>query len=323
MTRAAAVGGEWARHLARRDGVVSRAETLRFGVSPATLHAQVRHGYWLLPAPGVVLAAPGPPTVAQWERIALLHAGPTAALDETSALRRHGLRYLPADPTVRVRVRAPWNRCACGPVSVCRARTAFPVTRRGGLPVVGLAEAVAATCRRLTSLQQVRALVCEAVQRELVGVAELQAAYQRGPRRGSALLRQALDDVAAGCRSAPEAEARALFAADRWIREPVWNAELALTDGTFLACVDAYWEDEGVVHEVDSWAYHAVGPAWEQTQRRRSRLTALGLIVVSSSPRRLRTEGAAVCAEVRAALALGRARGGAAGIVLLRRAAAS
>lgn len=318
MSRDAAPIGEWPAYVRRREGVVTRADARRLGVSAATIASQVRRGNWLLAAPGIVLTAPGPPTRAQWERIALLHGGPSAALDDASALRHYGLRYAPDDAAVRVCVSAPWNRSAPGPVVVRRSTVPFRVCRRGGVPLVRLDDAVAVTCRRLTSLQAVRAVVCEVVQREMLRVDELVDAYERGPRRGSALLRRALDDVRAGCRSAPEAEARELFRAHRGIPEPLFNARLGLADGTFIACVDAYWRDAGVVHEVDSWAHHAIGDAWEATQRRRSRLTALGLIVVSSSPRRLRAEGAAVCAEVTAALRLGRARGPVAGIVVLR-----
>ena len=66
------------------------------------------------------------------------------------------------------------------------------------------ARAVADAVRDLASLRDVRAVVADAVQRGCCQIQDLYAELTAGPNVGSALLREALTDVADGIRSTAE-----------------------------------------------------------------------------------------------------------------------
>ena len=120
-----------------------------------------------------------------------------------------------------------------------------------------------------------------------------------GPRRGSALLRQAVTEVGAGAASAPEARAAHLM---RRAKLPPFeqNARIDLINGDYFV-VDFLWRSLGAVLEIDSLEYH-LDPADWATQDRHLKLTTLGYSVVHRPPSALRDEARFV-AEVDAWLA--------------------
>jgi len=150
-------------------------------------------------------------------------------------------------------------------------------------------------------VRDVRALLCEAVQRGQCSVADLEVELDEHNRRGTAAARVALVDLAAGCRSAPECELRGLVSSSRVLPEPRWNEPLP--GGELIP--DACWLEARLIVEVDSRSWHGFGDAPERTERRRARLAALGWTVLPVSPHRLRQEPAAVLAEIEAAYLAG------------------
>jgi hypothetical protein len=195
-------------------------------------------------------------------RAALLLADPEAVLTGAHACRAHGLRYVPeallghpAPPQVlvpesrQVRV-SRWVR----PVRTRR----LPGARwRSGLPIAPVERAVLDTSLVTPSLQDVRALVCEPVQRRLTTAERMAAEAALAPVRGSRLLRIAVADVLAGCRSAPECELRTLVLRSRVLPEPQWNTPLPdLPD----ISPDGWWKEARLVLEVDSVEHHGLGP---------------------------------------------------------------
>jgi very-short-patch-repair endonuclease len=72
--------------------------------------------------------------------------------------------------------------------------------------------------------------------------------------------------------------------------------------------VDAYWPDQRVVVEVDSWLWHKTRRSFESDRARDAKLTALGYRVVRFTDIRLRDEPEAVAAELRALLSEAPAR---------------
>lgn len=163
--------------------------------------------------------------------------------------------------------------------------------------------AVADSARELTSFRDVRAVVADAVQRGLCRVDGLGEELCQGPVRNSAWLRRALAEVSDGIRSAAEADLRDLIIKAR-LPVPMFNARLYLGD-TFLAAVDAWWPQAGVAVEVDSREWHLSPADWDHTLRRGRRLSAHGVIVLHVTPGQLRTQSAAVLADIRRALAAG------------------
>lgn len=125
--------------------------------------------------------------------------------------------------------------------------------------------------------------------------------------KGSGLVRLALDDTRAGCRSAPECELRDLVRSSAVLQEPVWNQPLAGTPDGVIP--DACWPEARVVVEIDSAEWHRLGDLVERTERKRTRYAALGWTVLSISPRRLREDGKAVLSEIESAVLAGYRRG--------------
>ena len=124
--------------------------------------------------------------------------------------------------------------------------------------------------------------------------------------RQSAWLRRTLAEVADGVRSAAEADLRDLIRADG-LPPPLFNARLYVGP-EFLAVPDAWWPDKGVVVEVESREWHLSPEDWDRTMRRCRRMSAQGINVMHFTPQRIRTEAAAVAAEIRSALQDGHPR---------------
>ncbi|WP_166355182.1 type IV toxin-antitoxin system AbiEi family antitoxin domain-containing protein [Phytoactinopolyspora limicola] len=288
-----------------QDALVTRGQALAAGMSKAALRHTLERGRWQRVARGVYATFSGPLQARHRLRAALLYAGPDAVVSGADACRAYGLRYVPAAAIATVLV----------PNSVQRAATSFAHVRRvrrlpgrrnvlGGLPVAPPERAVVDTCIRLTSLQDIRALICEAVQKGLTSPDALRSALGGARWRGAREIRIALDDVTAGCRSAPECELRDLVRQSSVLDEPRWNVPLpGVTDGTLIP--DACWPDARVVVEIDSAEWHRYGDRVEHTEQRRARYAALGWTVVPISPRRLRSEPAAVLAQIEAAVQVG------------------
>lgn len=86
-----------------------------------------------------------------------------------------------------------------------------------------------------------------------------------------------------------------------------------------VARPDAYWDEAGVVLEIDSQEWHLGAEQWKETMRRHSRMTSYGILVMHVPPSRVRDERAAVISELKAMLAAGLARGGAPDVHVCRR----
>jgi hypothetical protein len=153
-------------------------------------------------------------------------------------------------------------------------------------------------CRDVQSQQDVRAALCEVVQRNLTKVERLVAEFGNVDGRGMAQARRALDDVLAGCRSAPECELRDVIRTSMILDEPVWNEPLPDDDSLIP---DGYYREVRLALEVDSVEHHGFGDGPELTEQRRARYAALRWRVMSISPRRIRQEPKALLAEIEAA----------------------
>jgi very-short-patch-repair endonuclease len=87
----------------------------------------------------------------------------------------------------------------------------------------------------------------------------------------------------------------------------VFNARL-YCQGKLVAVADAWWEEAGVVVEVDSREYHFSAEDWQATMRRHDRLVARGVLVLHFTPAQIRNAPEEVVGQIRAALAAGRGR---------------
>jgi very-short-patch-repair endonuclease len=149
--------------------------------------------------------------------------------------------------------------------------------------------------RRHQLLRDVRALLCEVVQRLHCSVDDLLKELAAAPQRGSALANRALEDVIAGCRSTAECDLRDFIRSCRFLPEPRWNQPLP---GFSKVVPDACWPEARLVVEVDSVEWHQFGDAPEKTARRHALYAALGWRVFPVSPHRLRTDAVQVRREL-------------------------
>ena len=288
------------------DGVASRSALLQLGIASSTLARRCRPGGpWRRLIPGVILVAGGQPSRYQAVRAALVHAGPGAVVTGIETLRRHGVRRLPDDHDVHVLI--PHDRHVRGRGYVVVERTIRPPEASGDLPLATPARALIDAARRMTNLDQVRAMVADAVQRGICEIADLEHELEAATMVGSALARRVLREIGAGVRSAAEAWALTLLRRSK-LPSPQRNVAVRDRDGRLIAVVDAWWDDVAVAWEIDSHEFHLSPADHERTTRRRAALAAAGVFVVPTVPSRLRTDPLNVIRELRAALERGAAR---------------
>lgn len=89
---------------------------------------------------------------------------------------------------------------------------------------------------------------------------------------------------------------------------PLFNVDLRLPAGSFLARPDVYWPEAGLAFEIDSREFHAGYLGLERTQRRHARLTAAGVLVLHASPARIDSDWPVPAAEIDAAYQVGVSR---------------
>jgi hypothetical protein len=294
--------------LIRQSGVITRNQAKDRGMSDSALRHRIRSGGpWQVLLPGVYLSANGAVTATQREVAAILYAGSGSVITGPAALAWHRIR-VPKTSVVNVLVPEPRRRRDVGFVRLNRtSRMPHSVIPNGQVCYVPAARAVADTVRGMRDLGAVRAIVADGVQRGIVQVPQLSDELAAGPAWGSASLRQVLEEVADGVRSAAEGDLRTLIKRER-IPDPMYNPRL-YAGGSFIAEPDAWWTDAGVAGEIESREWHLSPQDWERTLARDTRMSAYGIIVLHFPPKRLRTEPQVVAAEIRSALAAGRSRG--------------
>lgn len=224
---------EWL--VASQREVLSRAQVLSAGVTTRHgLEYRLRPGGpWQRLLPGVYLTTTGQPTREQLEVAALLYAGPRSLITGRAALAFHGIRG-PKAAAVDVLVPASSSVGSRSFVVIHRTRRlpeawAHDLTLRYVMPPRAIADGL----RTIRQLADARTVVASAVQKRLCTVRDLAAELADRHDNGDVLLRQVLAEVAAGIRSAPEAELRELIISSG-LPEPLYNPDLYL-NGKFLA----------------------------------------------------------------------------------------
>jgi hypothetical protein len=210
--------------LDRQLSVVSREQLLTLGLTDSAMQYRVRaRGSWQTLLPGVYLGVTGSPSMPQKEMAALLYAGPGSLITGPVALMDYSIRSTPDLDTIDVLVPAKRQRGSAGFARLHRTRRMPSQTASSG-PVrfVLVARAVADTVWQLTSLNETRAVVAEAVQLGRCTVNQLASELANGPVRGSAMFRTVLSEVADGVRSVAEGDLRDLIKTAR-LPMPLFN----------------------------------------------------------------------------------------------------
>lgn len=284
--------------------VITRGQALDCGMPQSTLDSWVAPtGKWQKLLPGIYLTVTGKPTQEQRQVAALLYAGAGSVITGPAAIRLHRLRTNGSDA---IDVLIPWQvkRQSTGFVRIHRTRRMPGYYTTGAIRFARVGRAVADTARWLTSLDDVRAVVAEVVQKGACTTAEISTELKEGSDRDSAYLRKALSEVRAGARSA--AEARFLGRVKRSdLPTPEFNVRLVAPDGTFIADVDAWWADAGVAAEVDSQEYHFYRDGWLKTNERHSRMLKYGILPHHFPPSRIDSDWDGIYDELRSSIATG------------------
>jgi hypothetical protein len=301
--------GQLGRVLEAQSQVITRNQALACGLTSKAIEYRIRvGGPWCRLLPAVYVAVTGTVTPGQREVAAQLYAGPRGILTGPAAVRRHHLTCAGPDA---IDVLVPWatRRQSAGFVRVHRTRQIPQYCYRTGVVrFTKPARAVADAARFLTRFNDVRSVVSEALLHNKCTVQELSRELAIGGAPHSALLRKALEEVDDGVRSMAEAEFRLLITRSG-LPEPVFNAQLYDARGRFIAMVDAWWARAGVAAEVDSREYHTKADDQDKTSERHNRLTARhGIHVLHYAPKRIRTKGQLVIAELTEAIKEGLAR---------------
>ncbi|RSD10375.1 hypothetical protein [Amycolatopsis eburnea] len=296
--------GSWTRDAealftASRRGVITVAHLESLGVPPATSYRRcLPGGPWQRLLPGVVLLRTGEPTRRQLIEGALLHCDGQAVVTGVEACRRQGLnRAARPDEPVHVLLPLHLKVSSTGYVLVERTKRMPAPVRSDDLLLAPPARAVLDECRRLRERPPIRALLAEVVQQLGVDPAELVAELGAGSKRGTALPRSVLREIADGARSAAEAEAMAVWRRTG-LPEPVWNLELRDGRGRYIATPDAWFDEVALAWEIDSYEFHFGQPGYAATLARNNRYSAAGVAVVQTVPSRLRSEPHSVASDL-------------------------
>jgi very-short-patch-repair endonuclease len=263
--------------------VLSRTHARRLGFTDAAIEHQLDIKRWRLVLPHTLLTSD---TFTWRDRLsaALAFAGTGALLSGPAALADLGLRSVQRPSTVLVLV--PPDR---QPRSVAwvRVRPSARPVRRAELPGPARAEiarCVGDTCLGRRRQDDVRALVAEAVRLGLCTIDELAVELRRGPQRGSAFIREAIEEIGGGAWSAPEARAAKLM---RRAGFPTFeqNVKIDLPNGDYYIG-DFIWYELWAILEIDSDSHHTLaGGDGDNTSDRHILLETLGYSTVHRTPR--------------------------------------
>ncbi|MFC9252255.1 hypothetical protein [Amycolatopsis thailandensis] len=223
-----------------------------------------------------------------------------------SALRRYGLRNLPAIDDVHLLVPAERGITSTGFVHVERTRR-LPAPRiRSGVPTAPVPRAVIDAARRAPDLDAAVAMMAEAVRDRHCLPSALAVEIEERSHIDERL-RWAMMPILGGAHSVAEADAWNLWARSG-LPEFQWNVRVFDAAGRFVAKPDGWCDEVALAWEIDSRGYHSEGDHFRATLARNARYTAAGVVVLQTLPSRLRSEPDEVLAELKAAFESARRR---------------
>ncbi|MEO7837528.1 MAG: type IV toxin-antitoxin system AbiEi family antitoxin domain-containing protein [Acidimicrobiales bacterium] len=297
--------------LARRQhGLVTLAQAIDAGLSPAGVQWRARVGRWNRVAPGVFALAGTAVTWRQRTMAAVLAAGPGAVASHTTAAALYGLSRCPFKG---VEITVPTGRSrrsslglVHGSVHLDRLDVAridsVPVTRpartlvdlAGAVEKAVLEEALDdALIRRLTTLDRLR---------------QRAQALGASGRNGTRLLREELAAWAEGDLVEEVAEMRMIR---RLVAngqpKPVLQHEVSDGNGRFVARLDAAYPEERVGLEMNGFRWHGTPRAFARDPARLRRLAAMGWLILPCTPVDLAGAGTELAEQVAGARAHSRA----------------
>jgi very-short-patch-repair endonuclease len=267
------------RHLPR---VLGRSEAQALGFTARAIDHRLERGRWQLVLPHTYLTS----DLLTWpdrQNAALAYAGEGALLSSAAALVDTGLRTVTEPNSLLVLVPRTSTASSRQWVRVRRTDRMPEPALYPGPARADFARAVADLALERRRLDDVRALVTQAIRANLCTADELAVQLAEGPRRHSKNLRLALEEVSGGAWSAPEARAGRLLRASN-VPPFEQNARIDLPDGSYVIA-DFLWRALRAVLEIDSVEHHFLTPEQrEATDAKHLKLMAAGYAVAHRTP---------------------------------------
>jgi hypothetical protein len=251
----------------RQEGVVSRSQALRAGLSADMIRSRIRSGRWRPAHRGVYLTFTGAPghTAQLW--VALLGAGPGAVLSHETAAE---LQRLADKPTDSIHVTIPWQRRIKAFEGVTlhrRTRAGEVVLGYGRPPRTRVEETVLDLAQAAATFDEVCGWVTRAFARELTDAARLDTAMGQRPRlRWRADLHELITSAAGGDHSVLEYRYGRDVERAHGLPESVRQAPFEDADGR-RGRRDRLYRDYGVIVELDGRLAHPAEAQWQDRAR--------------------------------------------------------
>jgi hypothetical protein len=280
--------------LSAQHGLISRSQLATSGISRAAVRWRVERT-WRVVLPGVVATFTTPLNPFQRLIAAQLYAGPTAFVSSWTAAGWHGVEAARQSPMIRMTVPEPLAARRSGWVIVKRTtRPDLTAWDRGPLRIGSRARSVVDAARELRGERRARAIVIEAVQRQLVTVDALRHELESGPRKGSAQVRRAVDFAEQGAWSVAEVDLLEILSRSSILPEVWANPRLISADGTRLPTPDAWMDEVGLAIQVHSRTYHLRDLDWSATVSGDSALGECGIVVLGVTPEELSNDAESI-----------------------------
>jgi predicted transcriptional regulator of viral defense system len=290
---------------ARQHGVIARIQLLRLGLGRGAIELRVRRGRLHVIHRGVYAVRYARLTIHGRWMAAVLASGEETRLTFRSAGMLWGIRR-----TERGLIEVTSPHRGRGRPGIQRHRAVLlpdEVTIHHGIPTTTVPTTLLDLASVLTPHQLARA-VNEAEVQRLTDPLSLNALLERYPRRpGVPALRALLGQHIAVTKSELEKRFRE-FLIQNGLPLPETNAHVEV-EGVWYE-VDCLWRAERVVVELDGRAIHDTKQAFETDRARDRILQAAGYRVIRITWRQLHESPAAVAADLRALLRLGRTTAG-------------
>jgi hypothetical protein len=270
-----------------QSGVVTRRQVLDARVPVEEVRSAMGRT-WRMVLPGVVLLAPGLPTLDQRLVAAQLYAGPEAWFAGLTAATLLGLPNAPEPQSLRridMLVPAPRRPRDVSWLSIRRTHLLHErLVERRGLRISCRPRAVVDAAAAAPTEREARALVIAAVQRRLVRPQDVQHWIEARRPNGRLRLRAALDEAMAGVWSVPEGDLVRLLQTSTILPEVMANPELRDDRDRLLTTPDVWIDDVALAVMVHSRQFHGGELDWEATVESDSDLTSARIAVVSVTP---------------------------------------
>jgi very-short-patch-repair endonuclease len=286
--------------------VVRVGSVLSF-MTRAALRWQLSSGRWQCPCRGVVVAHSGDLNQTQQLWVALLAAGSGAVLGGLTAARLDKFKWSGRDEETPVYVVVPEKRHPkCKPPGLRMVvhysiwlgdADVHPLLQP---PRTRIARSVIDAAAWMPTDRGAQAILAAGVQQRLVRVCDLQAVVERNQRvNRRRLISETLEDIAGGAQALSELDFTRLIRAHK-LPEPTLQYRRQDEKGR-NRYLDAVWESQKVVVEIDGAQHMQADKYWEDMDRDNA-LQLEGYVVLRFPAWLVRYHPAEVAARIKAAL---------------------